>query len=116
NVTGTLAAARFGALTGDVTNSAGSIATTIANDAVTFAKFQNITDARLLGRSAGSDGDMQHITVGSGLLLSSGALSAVVAVSLAAEVEGFDSTSGVRNIDIYSLASGLTAKDRLFCQ
>jgi hypothetical protein len=34
NVTGTLAAARFGALTGDVTNSAGSYATTIAADAV----------------------------------------------------------------------------------
>ena len=64
------------ALTGDVTASAGSNATTIANDAVTFAKMQNITDARLLGRSSGSDGDCQHITIGTGLSLSSGALSA----------------------------------------
>ncbi len=63
------------ALTGDITASAGSNATTIANDAVTFAKFQNITDARLLGRSAGSTGDMQHITAGNGLTLSSGDLS-----------------------------------------
>lgn len=62
------------ALTGDVTASAGSNATTIANDAVTFAKFQNITDARLLGRSAGSSGDMQEISVGSSLDLSSGSL------------------------------------------
>lgn len=64
------------ALTGDVTASQGSNATTIANDAVTFAKFQNITDNRLLGRSAGSTGDMQEISVGSGLSLSGGTISA----------------------------------------
>lgn len=64
-------------LTGDVTGSGtGSFAATIANDAVTFAKMQTITDARLLGRSAGSDGDCQHITVGAGLSLSGGELSA----------------------------------------
>ena len=53
----------------------------IDNDAVTFAKMQTITDARLLGRSAGSDGDCQHITVGSGLTLSGGELSAAGASS-----------------------------------
>lgn len=64
-------------LSGDLTGSGTtSISATIANDAVTFAKFQNITDNRLLGRSAGSDGDMQHITIGSGLSLSAGTLSA----------------------------------------
>ena len=73
------------ALTGDVTASAGSNATTIPNDTVTFAKIQNITDARLLGRSAGSDGDMQHITVASPLTLSSGAL-------------GFDQTVALGNV------------------
>jgi hypothetical protein len=46
----------------------------VKNDAITFAKIQNITDARLLGRSAGSAGDTQEITVGSGLTLSGGAL------------------------------------------
>lgn len=48
----------------------------IDNDAVTYAKIQNVTDARLLGRSAGSAGDVQEITVGSGLSLSGGALTA----------------------------------------
>lgn len=62
------------ALTGDVTASAGSNATTIANDAVTYAKIQNVTDARLLGRSAGSSGDVQEITVGTNLSLASGNL------------------------------------------
>ena len=51
-------------------------ATTIANDAVTYAKMQNVTDARLIGRSAGTSGDPQEITVGAGLTLSGGALTA----------------------------------------
>jgi len=67
---------RTSAFTGDVTKTAGGTALTIANDAVTFAKFQNITDSRLLGRSAGSVGDMMEITVGTGLSLSGGTLSA----------------------------------------
>lgn len=50
----------------------------ITNDAVTFAKFQDITDNRLLGRSAGSAGDMQEITVGTGLSLSAGALTSTI--------------------------------------
>ena len=48
----------------------------IDNDAVTYAKIQTVTDARLLGRSAGSAGDAQEITVGSGLALAAGALTA----------------------------------------
>ena len=56
---------------------AGSIGTPqLANDAVTYAKLQNVTDGRLLGRSAGSAGDAQEITVGAGLSLSAGALTA----------------------------------------
>lgn len=62
------------ALTGDVTASAGSNATTIANDAVTFAKIQNITDNRLLGRSSGSTGDTQEVTPSTGLLMASAVL------------------------------------------
>lgn len=75
-------------LTGDVTAGpgSGSQAATIGNDkvttakiindAVTYAKIQNVTDARLLGRSAGSAGDTQEITIGSGLSLAAGALTA----------------------------------------
>lgn len=51
------------ALTGDVTASAGSNATTIANDAVTYAKMQNISATdRLLGRSTAGSGDVEEIT------------------------------------------------------
>jgi hypothetical protein len=49
HVTGTLAAARFGALTGDVTNSAGSYATTIANLAITNAKVNDVGWSKITG-------------------------------------------------------------------
>jgi len=54
---------RRSALTGDVTASAGSNTTTIANDAVTYAKIQNVSATdRLLGRSTAGAGDVEEIT------------------------------------------------------
>jgi hypothetical protein len=61
---------------GDITVSSSGTVWTVDNDAVTFAKIQNITDNKLLGRSAGSSGDMQEITIGTGLSLSGGTLTA----------------------------------------
>lgn len=60
------------ALTGDVTAAAGSGSTTIANDAVTYAKMQNVSAAsRLLGRGSGAGaGDPEEIAIGSGLSMS----------------------------------------------
>lgn len=55
------------ALTGDVTAAAGSNATTIANDAVTFGKLQNIATDTLIGRDTASTGDPEAISVGGGL-------------------------------------------------
>jgi hypothetical protein len=64
------------ALTGDVTASAGSNATTIPNDTITYAKLQNISAAsRLLGRgSAGGAGNAEEITVTTPLSISTTAL------------------------------------------
>lgn len=51
------------ALTGDVTASAGSNATTIANDAVTYAKIQNVSaTSRALGRNTAGAGDTEEVT------------------------------------------------------
>ena len=67
---GTLQAAQFPALTSDVTTSAGSLATTIAANAVTYAKMQAVsTTSKLLGSSSTTT-PVQEITVGSGLSLS----------------------------------------------
>lgn len=82
----------------------GTVATAgIADDAVTFDKVQNITDNRLLGRSAGSAGSMQEIAIGSGLSLSGGTLSAT---------DSGVTGSGVANrIAIWSGTSSLTSDD-----
>jgi len=51
------------ALTGDVTTSAGAVATTIANDAVTYAKMQNVSaTSRFLGRITAAAGDPEELT------------------------------------------------------
>ena len=55
--TGALPAARLPAFTGDVTTSAGSSATTIANNAVTLAKMADMATASLIGRSTAGTGD-----------------------------------------------------------
>lgn len=66
------------AFTGDVTRPADSNAQTIPNDTVTYAKMQNTSAAsRLLGRgSASGAGDIEELTIGSGLSLTGTALSA----------------------------------------
>lgn len=50
-----------------------------ASAAIALSQLASMTDARLLGRSAGSAGTPQEITVGAGLSLAAGALTATVA-------------------------------------
>jgi hypothetical protein len=54
SLTGTLAAAQFPALSGDVTSTAGSLATTIAAGAVTLAKMANLAANSVIGNATGS--------------------------------------------------------------
>jgi len=55
-------AIRRSALTGDVTASAGSNATTIANDAVSNAKLANMATATIKGRATAGTGDPEDLT------------------------------------------------------
>jgi hypothetical protein len=62
---------------GDITVSGSGATWTIDNDAVTYAKLQNVSAAnRILGRSSAGAGNVEEITVGAGLSLSGGTLSA----------------------------------------
>lgn len=51
------------AFTGDVTKSAGGTSLTIANDAVTFAKMQNVSTDIFLGRDTAGTGDVEELSV-----------------------------------------------------
>lgn len=64
NLSGTNTGDQTISLTGNVTGSgAGSFAATIANDAVTYAKMQNVSATdKLLGRSTAGSGDVEEIT------------------------------------------------------
>lgn len=93
----------------------GTIATAgIADDAVTYAKIQNVTDARLLGRSAGSAGDCQEITVGAGLTLSGGALTAangaILQVQQTTKTDTFSSSS-TSYTDVTGMSVSITPAD-----
>lgn len=62
---------------GDITVSGSGATWTIDNTAVTYAKIQNVTNGRILGRVSGSSGSIEEITIGTGLALSGGSLSAI---------------------------------------
>ncbi|MFA9202153.1 MAG: hypothetical protein ACEQSC_01215, partial [Candidatus Nanopelagicaceae bacterium] len=77
NLSGTNSGDQTVTLTGDVTGSGtGSFAATIASDAVTFAKMQNIATTSLLGRATASTGDIEVISLGTNLSYTGTTLSA----------------------------------------
>lgn len=60
---GTVDAARMPALTGDVTTSAGSVSTTIANNVVSLAKMADIATASFMGRNTAGTGDPEVLSM-----------------------------------------------------
>jgi hypothetical protein len=85
----TLTTARDIAMTGDVTwsvsfNGSSNVtaAGTIANAAVTFAKIQNVAGNSVLGRAAAGSGDLSEIAIGSSQLFGRGATGNLNAITL----------------------------------
>jgi hypothetical protein len=77
NTSGTNTGDQTITLTGDVTGTGtGTFTSTIANSAVTYAKIQNIPASNLLGSISASDAAPGAVTIGPGLLLSGGTLTA----------------------------------------
>ncbi len=104
------------ALTGDITASAGSNATSIANDAVTFAKMQNITSDRLLGRDTAGSGDAEELTVSGGIEFSgsTGVVSSSRTLDRDASVNTFNTTVAETTIYSYTIpANTLGANDEI---
>jgi hypothetical protein len=85
----TLDAASVGVLDGDkgdITVSGVGTVWTIDNDAVTYAKMQNVNTARLLGRSTAGAGDAEEIVLGTNLSFAGNTLNAVTSTGNASGV------------------------------
>lgn len=111
-------ALRISAFTGDVTKEAGGTALTITNNAVTFAKFQQISTDRLIGRDTAGTGNAEEISLSTELSFTgSGAIRITPAsvtyamiqnVSNASRILGRGSASGAGSIDEITVGSGLS--------
>jgi hypothetical protein len=68
-------------LTGDITTT-GTTATTIANDAVTYAKMQNVAAESVLARANSASGDVGEVALAASQLLGRGSTGDVAAITL----------------------------------
>jgi hypothetical protein len=77
----------------------------VQDEAITYAKIQDVTDDRLLGRSAGTAGPPMEITVGAGLSLNAGVLEGA-----GGDVTG-PASSGDGNVVLFDGLTGKIIKD-----
>lgn len=86
-------------LTGDVTGTGpGATATTIANDAITFAKMQNIATDSLIGRDTAGTGDPENITLNATLSMNAGTLQREALTGDVTATAGSNATTIANNV------------------
>ena len=101
-----VACASLPAATGDVTAPAGSCAQTVAANAVTFPKFQQVSATSLIGNATGSTANASSITLGSTLVFSGTALqTAAMSGDLTTPANSFVTTLNTVNANTGSFGS-----------
>ena len=114
NLTGTNSGDQTINLTGDVTGSGtGSFATTISNDAVTYAKLQNVAANSFLANTAGSIGDVQELNAGASQLAGRGSTGNISMITLGTNLSmsgtTLNATSGATTNDIVTNGNVITS-------
>lgn len=107
-LTGTAASLTAGVASSANAIADGVVSTTakLANSVVTYAKIQNMTTARILGRTTAAAGVVEEISVGTGLSMAAGVLSCTVTGG----VTTFEGRSGAVTLQAGDLTpSGYTA-------
>jgi hypothetical protein len=94
---GTLQAAQFGALSGDVSNTAGSYATTITAGAVTLAKMANLNANSIIGNNTGAGA--------APIALTPAQVKTLLAIA-AADVSGLGALATAATVNLTTQASG----------
>jgi hypothetical protein len=112
SLTGTTLSAPGGGISdgdkGDITVSSSGTVWTVDNNAVTYAKLQNVSaTSRLLGRATAGAGIVEEITIGSGLSLAGTTLSAAGGGSITVQDEGSTLTTSLTSLDF--VGAGVTA-------
>jgi hypothetical protein len=102
------------ALTGDVSASAGSNATTIANNAVTFAKMQTVATDSLLGRDTTGTGNVENITLNATLSMTgAGALQRAALTGDVTAAAGSNATTIANDAVSYAKMQNVSATARI---
>jgi len=102
------------AFTGDVTKAAGATATTIANDAVTYAKMQDVSATdRLLGRDTAGAGNVEELTATGGLEFTGTGIQTSAFTGDVTKAAGGTATTIANDAVTYAKMQDVSATDRL---
>ena len=104
---------QVGAFTGDITKSAGSLATAIASSAVTYAKIQNVAASRILGNPTGSAAAPSEISLSADLAFSGTSLQVGAYTGDISKSAGSLATAIVAGSVTYAKIQNVSATNRL---